>query len=150
MTPPGRSSPKEMGLSKDKLTVTVYHTMTRPLISEKIAGLPRTHHPVLRQTTISGRWAISGLAVRVLEISTITGAEPGGRRASARTKTATGSSRYGTLFSCSSSDASGEMKPLPKPSIDTGMGLERITAVMQGRARQLRHGFVQEAIASFC
>ena len=34
-------------------------------------------------------------------------------------------------------DASGKMDPLPKPSIDTGMGLERLVAIDSGCADKL-------------
>lgn len=39
---------------------------------------------------------------------------------------------WNVVFMQYNRSADGEMTPLPKPSVDTGMGLERIAAVMQG------------------
>ncbi len=47
-------------------------------------------------------------------------------------------------------DASGKMTPLPRPSIDTGMGLERIATVKQGFLSNYDTDLFQPIIQSIC
>jgi alanyl-tRNA synthetase len=126
---------KEYGLPKDKLLVTVYaDDDAAAKLWAKIAGLPE--QKIIRIATSDNFWQMgdTGPCGPCSEIFFDHGpAIPGGP---ARSPDADGDrfiEIWNLVFMQYEQRAPGDRVPLPKPSIDTGMGLERIAAVLQGK-----------------
>jgi alanyl-tRNA synthetase len=126
---------KEYGLPKDKLLVTVYHTDDEAHgLWKKIAGL--TDDRIIRIPTSDNFWSMgdTGPCGPCSEIffdhgDHIWGGPPG----SAEEDGDRFIEIWNLVFMQYEQMANGDRVDLPKPSIDTGMGLERIAAVLQGK-----------------
>lgn len=125
---------KEFGLPPEKLTVTVYHTDDEAFgLWKKIAGLP--DHKIIRIATNDNFWSMgdTGPCGPCSEIFYDHGDHiPGGPPGSPDEDGDRFVEIWNLVFMQFEQFADGERTPLPKPSIDTGMGLERIAAVLQG------------------
>ena len=125
---------REWGLPADKLTVTVYHTDDEAhALWRKIAGLPDSR--IIRIATADNFWSMgdTGPCGPCSEIfydhgDHITGGPPG----SADEDGDRFVEIWNLVFMQYDQRGPDDRISLPKPSIDTGMGLERIAAVLQG------------------
>ena len=125
---------KEWGLPKDRLTVTVYHTDDEAAdLWRKIAGLPEDR--IIRIPTSDNFWSMgdTGPCGPCSEIfydhgDHIFGGPPGSPDEDGDRFVEI----WNLVFMQYEQQAGGARIDLPKPSIDTGMGIERIAAVLQG------------------
>jgi alanyl-tRNA synthetase len=124
------------GLPKDKLWATVYQDDDdAAALWPELTGIPKDR--VIRLGAKDNFWQMgdTGPCGPCSEIIIDQGAEVG----CGKPDCAVGCDcdRYlelwNLVFMQYNRDESGNLTPLPKPSIDTGMGLERIAAVMQGK-----------------
>ncbi|MCE2736798.1 MAG: alanine--tRNA ligase [Rhodobacter sp.] len=126
---------REFGIPKDRLLVTVYHSDDEAAaIWKKVAGL--TDDRIIRIPTNDNFWMMgpTGPCGPCTEIfydhgDTIWGGPPG----SAEQDGDRFIEIWNLVFMQFEQFADGTRTGLPKPSIDTGMGLERIGALLQGK-----------------
>ena len=126
---------REYGLPKDRLLVTVYADDDEAAAHwRKIAGLPDER--IIRIAGADNFWAMgdTGPCGPCSEIFYDHGAHvAGGPPGSAEADGDRFIEVWNLVFMQYEQLAPDNRVPLPKPSIDTGMGLERIAAVLQGK-----------------
>jgi alanyl-tRNA synthetase len=125
---------KEFGLSQDKLLVTVYADDEEAAgLWRKIAGLP--DGKIIRIATSDNFWSMgdTGPCGPCSEIFYDHGAHiPGGPPGSPDEDGDRFIEIWNLVFMQYDQQPGGARLALPRPSIDTGMGLERLAAVLQG------------------
>ena len=125
---------KEWGIPAERLTATVYHTDDEAFdLWRRIAGLPE--HRIIRIATKDNFWAMgdSGPCGPCSEIFYDHGEHiPGGPPGSPGEDGDRFVEIWNLVFMQFQQEANEITGELPRPSIDTGMGLERIAAVLQG------------------
>ncbi len=125
---------KEWGLDPNRLTTTVYHTDDEAFdLWKKVAGLP--DHRIIRIPTSDNFWSMgdTGPCGPCSEIFFDHGDHiPGGPPGSPDEDGDRFVEIWNLVFIQFEQAADGSRTNLPKPSIDTGMGLERLAAVLQG------------------
>ncbi len=125
---------KEWGLNPDRLTATVYHTDDEAFdLWKKISGLPESR--IIRIPTKDNFWAMGddGPCGPCSEIFFDHGEHlPGGPPGSPDEDGDRFVEVWNLVFMQYEQAANEIVSELPKKSIDTGMGLERIAAVLQG------------------
>jgi len=126
---------KEFGLPKDRLLVTVYAEDDQAFdLWRKIAGLPE--EKIIRIATSDNFWAMgdTGPCGPCSEIFFDHGeAIPGGPPGSPDEDGDRFIEIWNLVFMQYEQVTAEERRDLPRPSIDTGMGLERVAAVLQGK-----------------
>jgi alanyl-tRNA synthetase len=126
---------KEFGLDKKRLVVTIYHTDDEAYaIWKKVSGFPDSK--IIRIASSDNFWQMgdTGPCGPCSEIffdhgDKVAGGLPG-------TADADGDrfiEIWNLVFMQFEQRAPGDRVALPRPSIDTGMGLERLAAVLQGK-----------------
>src|SRR5580704_6563272 len=125
---------KEFGLAKERLTITVFSEDDQAFdLWKKIAGLPEQR--IIRIPTSDNFWQMgdTGPCGPCSEIFYDHGPHiPGGPPGSLDADGDRFIEIWNLVFMQFEQVPGGKREALPKPSIDTGMGLERIAAVLQG------------------
>jgi alanyl-tRNA synthetase len=125
---------KEFGLPPERLTITVFAEDDQAFdLWKKIAGLPESK--IIRIATSDNFWAMgdTGPCGPCSEIFYDHGDHiPGGPPGSPDAEADRFIEIWNLVFMQYEQVAAGRRLDLPRPSIDTGMGLERVAAVLQG------------------